>query len=89
MKPTLFGRAFQVTHGAKTWTVRRQSLWSRRIQVLEGGREIGHVTLNNWWSYRASAALPDAMPVPVQVFCVWLAALIWKREADAAHVASG
>jgi hypothetical protein len=88
VKPSFFRRAFEVTQGAKTWTVRRQSPWSRRIQVLDGGREIGHVTRGSWGSYRASAALPDAMPMPVQVFCVWLAALIWKREADA-HAASG
>ena len=88
VKPSLFRRVFEVTHGAKTWTVRRQSHFSRRIQVLEGDRETGHITRSSWWSYRASAALPDAMPVPVQVFCVWLAALIWKREADAAHASS-
>jgi hypothetical protein len=88
VKPSLFRRVFEVTAGAKTWKVRRQSAWSRRIQVLEGDREIGHITRTSWWSYRASAALPDAMPVAVQVFCVWLAALIWKREADA-HAASG
>ena len=88
VKPSVFRRAFEVTHGAKTWTVRRQSAFSRRIQVLEGDREIGHVTRRSWWSYQSDAVLPDAMPMPVQVFCVWLAALIWKREADA-HVASG
>jgi hypothetical protein len=83
VKPSLFRRVFQVTHGAKTWTVRRESLWSRRIQVLEGDREIGHITRRSRWSYRSDAVLPDTMPMPVQVFCVWLAALIWKREADA------
>jgi hypothetical protein len=83
-KPSLFRRVFEVRHGAHTWTLRRQSLVSRRIQVLEGDREIGHITRTSWWSYRATAALPDAMPLAVQVFCVWLAALIWKREADAA-----
>src|SRR5262245_55918996 len=70
VKPSLFRRAFEVTHGAKTWTVRRQSAFSRRIQVLEGDREIGHVTRSSWWSYRSEAVLPDAMPMPVQVFCV-------------------
>jgi hypothetical protein len=84
VKPSLFRRVFEVTHGAKTWKVRRQSAWSRRIQVFEGDREIGHVTRTSWWSYRAAATLPDTMPVAVQVFCVWLAALIWKRDA-AAH----
>lgn len=88
VKPSVFRRVFQVTHGANTWTVRRQSAWSKRIQVLEGDREIGHITRGSWWSYRASAALPDAMPMPVQVFCVWLAALIWKRQADAAHAST-
>jgi hypothetical protein len=86
-KPSFFRRVFVVTAGAHTWTVKRQSPWSRRIQVLEGDREVGHVTRGNWWSYRASATLPDTMPVAVQVFCVWLAALIWKRETDA-HAAS-
>lgn len=83
VKPSLFRCVFTVTHAAKTWTVRRQSAWSRRIQVLEGDREVGHVARSSWWTYRAAATLPDTMPVPVQVFCVWLSTLIWKREADA------
>ena len=82
-KPSVFRRVFVVTHGAQTWTLRRQSPWSRRVVILQGDREVGHIARTSWWSYRAAASLPETMDARVQVFCVWLAALIWKREADA------
>jgi hypothetical protein len=51
-------------------------------------REAGAVTPAGAWSRRASATLPDALPLPVQVFVVWLAVLLWKRDDDAASAAS-
>ena len=36
------------------------------------------------WSRRATAMLPDTLPLPVRLFVLWLAVLVWKRDADAA-----
>ena len=58
------------------------------MDVLVDGRAVGAITPASAWSRRASAELPAALPLPVQVFVVWLAMLLWKREQDAAAAAS-
>ncbi len=40
------------------------------------------------WSRRATATLPDTLPVPVRLFVLWLAMLIWKRDDDAGAAAA-
>jgi hypothetical protein len=83
-KPSLFRRAFVVTHGAKTWTLEPTSMFRRALTLRDGGRDAGEIAPRGAWSRRASARLPDEAPLPVQVFLIWLAVLLWKRESDAA-----
>lgn len=87
-KPSMFRRRFEVVHGGRTWTLEPRSVWGRAMSVLVDGREAGAITPAGAWTRRASANLPEALPVPVQVFMVWLAVLLWKRDEDAATAAS-
>jgi hypothetical protein len=87
-KPSVFRRLFDVAHGGRIWTLRARSTWRRTMDVFVDGREAGNVTPFRAWSRRASATLPDALPLPVQIFVVWLAVLLWKRDDDAASAAS-
>lgn len=80
----LFRRRYQITFGAKTLTLKARSTWGRAMVVLDGERAIGHVAPTGAFTRRAAADLPDTLPLPVRAFIVWLALLVWKREADAA-----
>jgi hypothetical protein len=83
-RPSVLRREFAVTFSGRTLRVRPRSAWSRALMVQEGDREVGAVTPRSLWSRRATATLPDTLPVPVRMFVLWLALLIWKRDDDAA-----
>jgi hypothetical protein len=83
-KPSILRRRFDVVQAGQTVTLQARSAWSRTLDVLIDGREVGAITPAGAWTRRASADLPDSMPLPVQVFLVWLAVLLWKREQDSA-----
>ncbi len=83
-KPSAFRREFDVTFSGRTMRLRPRSAWGRALVLREGEREVGDVTPRGMWSRRATATLPDTLPLPVRLFVLWLAVLIWKRDDDAA-----
>ena len=87
-KPSVLLRRFAIVHGGHTVTLEARSAWRRTMDVLLDGHAVGAITPDGAWTRRASADLPDALPLPVQVFVVWLAVLLWKREHEAAVAAS-
>ena len=87
-KPSALRRSFVVRSGAKTYTLRARSAFRRSFVLLEDDREVGGISPDAIWSHRASANLPADLPMPVQVFLIWLAMLLWKREADSAATMS-
>ena len=58
------------------------------MDVLLDGRAAGVIAPRGAWTRRSTADLSDDIPLPVQVFVLWLAVLLWKREQDAAAAAS-
>ena len=87
-KPSVFRREFAVTFSGRTLRLRPRSAWGRALVLHEGEREVGDVRPRAMWSRRATATLPDTLPVPVRLFVLWLAVLIWKRDDDAAAAAA-
>jgi hypothetical protein len=87
-KPSIMSRHFAIEHGGHATTVAARSMWGRTMEVLLDGRAPGVIAPRGAWTRRATADLPDAMPLPVQVFAIWLSVLLWKREQDAASAAS-
>jgi hypothetical protein len=87
-KPSVLRRCFEVVHAGHTVTLGARSAWGRTMDVHLDGRAVGAITPAGAWSRRAFADLPASLPLPVQVFVVWLAVLLWKREQDAAAAAS-
>jgi hypothetical protein len=81
-KPSALRRSFTVRHGAKTYTLQARSVFRRSFVLLDNDREVGSIAPRTGWTRRASASLPTDMPLPVQVFLVWLTLLLWKRESD-------
>jgi hypothetical protein len=87
-KPSVFRREFAVTFSGRTLRLRPRSAWGRALVLHEGEREVGDVRPRALWSRRATATLPDTLPLPVRLFVLWLAVLVWKRD-DEASAATG
>ena len=83
-KPSVFRREFTVTFSGRTLRLQPRSAWGRALVLREGDREVGFVQPRALWSRRATATMPDTLPLPVRLFVLWLAVLVWKRDDDAA-----
>jgi hypothetical protein len=87
-KDGVMGRRFEVVHGGKTFTLKRRSWWARDMVLLDGEREVGAIAPAGMFTRRGAADLPETVPLPLRIFFIWLALLVWKRDADAAHAAT-
>ena len=76
-KPSAFLNSFIVEHAGKQYTLRQHS---GPFQLLDGDREVGSITPEGFFTYRASVGMPQDMPLPVQVFIAWLVIILWKRD---------
>jgi len=84
VKPSAFRQRFTITHDGSEYTLERTSWWRREFGVFNGGRRVGTIAPDSWMARRATANLPETMPIWLQAFFVWLTALMWKRGAEAA-----
>ena len=88
----LSGRHWRLTAGAAEY---RLAGHGRRFVLTDGSGERGAVWRGGRSPVRYGAELPDELPVPVQVFLVWVAMSIWqtrsrrRRAAAASSAASG
>jgi hypothetical protein len=81
-KPSAFRSAFTLTYNNREYTVGKRSAWGRAFVVSEGDTELGSLVPTRWWARDATATLPEAWPVHIRVFAIWLALLLWKRDAQ-------
>jgi hypothetical protein len=49
--------------------------------LLEGDKNIGSLSPNSWLGRDASVNLPADWPLAVKTFVIWLAIILWKRDA--------
>lgn len=82
-KPSAFRRAFIVQYADTQYTLRPASAWGRAFALLDRDRVVGMLSPRGLFTRRAAIDLPETMPLSVRVFIIWLAVIIWKREADA------
>jgi len=82
-KPSAFERRLLVWHAGREYTLRARFL-GRQFLLFEGSSEVGRITPEGLLTRRAQVDLPAELPLPVRVFLVWLAVLMWKRAAAAA-----
>jgi hypothetical protein len=83
-KPSAFRRAFIVEHGGRQYALRANWPFRRAFRLLDGETEIGSISPEGFLTRRAAVVMPQDMPLPVQVFVVWLVIILWKRDANAA-----
>ena len=83
-KPSAFRRSFQVECGKKFYMLRAESAFGRKFVLIDGDREVGEISPDGVFTRRATADLPEGIPLPVKVFIIWLVVILWKRESDSA-----
>lgn len=83
-KPSAFHRSFTINFEGRRYTLEAKAVLRRTFLLLDGDREVGALSPEGLFTRRATVDLPQALPLPVRVFIVWLAVVLWKRDSDAA-----
>lgn len=88
-KPNPLFRQFLIeSEGRRLW-LKAKSVFSREFALFEGSNQIGRVVPSGFLTRRAEAYLPDEFPLPVKIFILWLALILWNRESESASAGSG
>ena len=87
-KLSAFRRSFTIHHEDRRYTLRAKAIFRRTFLLLEGDREVGSLSPEGLFTRRATVDLPQALPLPVKVFIIWLAVILWKRESDSSAAAT-
>jgi hypothetical protein len=82
-KTGFWGGALEIELDADHYTLKPRSAWRRELVLAQGGEELGTVNPVSWHCRRARVELSDRLSPLHRAFVVWLAMLLWKREADA------
>ena len=83
-KASVFRSRFQIVLNGRPFVVRKLSVFSRHMGVFSGDGEVGRIRRAGLFTRRVILELPSDWPVSHQLFVLWLALVIWKREAAAA-----
>lgn len=86
-KPSALARLFHVEYAGKSYQWKGQ-FFRRLFTLEENGRTVGSLTPAGIVTRKATAEFPDGLPLPVKTFLIWLALLMWKREADSQAASS-
>ena len=87
-KPSAFRNSFSITHSDRSYTLKKESLVGRSFILLEGDVEAGSIRPEGLLSRKATVSLPEDTPLSIQLFIVWLAIILWRREANAGAAAA-
>jgi hypothetical protein len=73
-------RSFTIKHGEKTYRLRADWFGPSFI-LLDNGQKVGSLVPRGMFTRKTSVSLPDELPLPVQMFVIWLT--VKQRETDA------
>src|SRR5262249_14618467 len=87
-KPSAFRRSFEFEFGGKFYILRAESAFRRKFVLIDVDKEVVWLSPDGIFTRRATADLPEGLPLPVKVFIIWLVVIMWKRESDGSAAAS-
>ncbi len=73
------GHAFELEVGEARYSLRQKSFASPEYELLDGSRPIASVVRPSYVR-RAELSVSAEIALPVQVFLLWLVALLWKWQ---------
>ena len=83
-KTRLLGCEFEIEFEGDHYTLKKRSLWSHVIVLRQGAEELGTIRHTAWYKRDARVEMAERLPLVLKAFALWLALLLWKREAAAA-----
>jgi len=83
-KPSALRRSFLVGYDGWRLTLEARSAFGRTFVLRDSQGEIGSVRPDNIVTRRATADFPEAFPLPVRIFLLWLVFILWRRDDDSA-----
>ena len=78
-------RSFTITHGGKTYRL-KADWFGPSFALLDNEQEVGSLVPCGMFTRRTSVSLPDELPLPVQMFVIWLT--LYQRESDSSAPAA-
>ena len=79
-KTSWLSRSFTIEHGEKTYRLKAEWFGASFI-LLDNGQKVGSLVPRGVFTRKTDVSLPDELPLPVQLFVIWLA--LKQRETDA------
>jgi hypothetical protein len=62
----------------------RLSAWRSTFELTEADRRLGAIRRTGVWRRRVQAEIPGDVPPPLQLFALWMAVLLYRRDDSAA-----
>ena len=79
-RPRKLFRGLVIEHADRQYTLCAKSVFRRQLLLLEGSTQIGSISPEGLFTRRAAVELPQAFPLFLKVFIIWLAMTLWKHE---------
>jgi hypothetical protein len=79
-RPRRWLRELGIEHLDRRYTLRAKSPFRRQLLLLEGSTQIGSLSPEGLFTRRTEVELPQALPLFLKVFIIWLAVTIWKQD---------
>ena len=85
VKPSALLRRFELDVAGERFVLAARSPFFRAFELEQDGRVVGTISPVSVFTRTAGIELPDALPLPVQVFVAWLVLVLWRRQRNSAH----
>lgn len=82
-RPQRWFREFDIEHSGHRYTLRGNSGFRCKFLLLEGTTQVGSISPEGLFTRRAEVNLPQAIPLFLQVFIIWLAMTLWRHDDSA------
>jgi hypothetical protein len=79
-KPGVLRRCLVIEHSDRRYTLHAKSPLRRELLLFDDSKQIGSLSPEGVFTRRATADLPRVWPLPVRVFVIWLAVMLWKSS---------
>ena len=84
-KTRFFACEFEIEFEGDHYTLTKPSIWSHTVVLRQGNEELGTIRHAAWYKRDAHIEMAERLSPVLQAFALWLALLLWKREAAAAE----
>jgi hypothetical protein len=83
-KPSAWTRRLVIEVNGVQFELKPLSSFTRGFRLLKGEKVVGTLSPASIWNRKINVELPEDIPLSIRAFVVWLAVLLWRRDASAA-----